>query len=126
MSGSSGTPSCCAAPGRESAGGFRRVSTRTARLEMVHKVGPSPKDTSREAQGDALLRNRAESQELLELRDRKLSQLKLEPVMRLGYVLSNAGSAHQGVRGQGLDEERNLGWGGWGCRRLGRVSDKRP
>lgn len=63
------------------------------------KVGPSRKDTSREAQGDALLQNRAESQELLELRHRKLSQLKLEPVMRLGYVLKNAGSARQGVRG---------------------------
>lgn len=51
---------------------------------MGHKVRPSAKDTSREAQGDALLQNRAERQELLELLDRKLSQLKLEPVMRLG------------------------------------------
>lgn len=73
-----------AAPREERAGGFPEGSTPTARLEMGHKVRPSAKDTSREAQGDALLQNRAERQELLELLDRKLSQLKLEPVMRLG------------------------------------------
>lgn len=37
MRGASRTPSCYAAPGGERAGEFRRGSTRTARLEMVHK-----------------------------------------------------------------------------------------
>lgn len=72
-----------------------------------------------------LLQNRAERQKVLELLGWKLSQLKLEPVMRLGQVLGKARQAlpTQG-RGQGRDENGTLERGSGGD--WGGVSDKHP
>lgn len=68
--------------GTEGAARFSRDSHSDSWVEMLLcKVRLSSEDTRRERQGDALLQNRANCQELL---DRKLSQLKLEPIMRLG------------------------------------------
>lgn len=68
--------------GTEGAARFSRDSNSDSWVEMLlYKVRLSSEDTRREVQRDALLQNRANCQELL---DRKLFQLKLEPVMRLG------------------------------------------
>lgn len=60
----------------------------------LHRVRLSLEDTRREAQGPVLLQNQAERQERP---DRKLPQVKLEPVTRLGQALGKAGSSPQGA-----------------------------
>lgn len=86
---------------------FPGTQTRTPRLRCRCTVRLSSEDTRREAQGSVLLQNQAERQELL---DRKLPQLKLEPVTRLGQVLGNAGSSHQGAWAKA---EGRRGGGNW-------------